>query len=519
MRKPRLIRAIFLFAVASFMVISAGLVLFAYSDGWFDPSQYGFSVDENVTHDLKPVVLFDDGRPDYASMLNHECKDRVPSSENAAIDFINLIGPLGYPDDSIQQLERLLDTELFTQPSPPYLPWKWIPASDPGRILDVTLPWDQGKYPACAELLEKNQDLLDQISNQSNKPSFFLPLLSNPNQPLVFLDIEYESQIADISKQLSARASLAIHQSNYVQAVSDLKALARIARHLQQPPQTLVRCTIAKSVSGLSSRLTSAFAIEIAKQSNESNRTYLDELSRTCREEWWTDSFQLDVERGERFVALDSAMNIALYGADSENGHRRTIDQRMFNSVNWNSVLADINLFFDQLHEIGSREEYRDVPPSLEKLRAQFLRRSGNPMSYLQAMVSRRARAKRLREIMTGNLSLSASLADLRFFHQTQVRFAFTSILLSEYHCIHGGYPESLNNIDASRAPTSIIDPFSGQPFRYTCEEGGQSYRLYSIGPNLRDDRGLAFGAIGVDDIPAFHPGPNGPIDASVPQR
>jgi hypothetical protein len=59
---------------------------------------------------------------------------------------------------------------------------------------------------------------------------------------------------------------------------------------------------------------------------------------------------------------------------------------------------------------------------------------------------------------------------------------------VERYHATEGHYPPALADL-ASHFPEGLpIDPFSGEAFRYTVSE--DSFLLYSLGPNQRDDGG-----------------------------
>lgn len=55
---------------------------------------------------------------------------------------------------------------------------------------------------------------------------------------------------------------------------------------------------------------------------------------------------------------------------------------------------------------------------------------------------------------------------------------------LERFRLLNGRYPKDLQEIGG----TVILDPLDGEPFRYSVQDGG--YRLYSLGPNGKDDDG-----------------------------
>ena len=55
------------------------------------------------------------------------------------------------------------------------------------------------------------------------------------------------------------------------------------------------------------------------------------------------------------------------------------------------------------------------------------------------------------------------------------------------YHADHGDYPEQLTALAPAYLKTIPQDLFSGQPLHY--QRGENAYLLYSVGPNMKDDR------------------------------
>ncbi|GIV18688.1 MAG: hypothetical protein KatS3mg023_0439 [Armatimonadota bacterium] len=71
---------------------------------------------------------------------------------------------------------------------------------------------------------------------------------------------------------------------------------------------------------------------------------------------------------------------------------------------------------------------------------------------------------------------------------RTRLRLLYTALRLEAYRKTHGRYPASLKDLGAS---PYFNDPFSSKPFVYRPQ--GNSYVLYSLGPNSQDDGGAPF--------------------------
>lgn len=84
----------------------------------------------------------------------------------------------------------------------------------------------------------------------------------------------------------------------------------------------------------------------------------------------------------------------------------------------------------------------------------------------------------------------------LRFrfaYTQTETRLLMTAFALRAYKLDHGAYPSTLQTLVPSYLHAVPIDPFSpaGDTLRYRLQ--GSTYILYSIGPDMNDDGGVAF--------------------------
>jgi hypothetical protein len=61
-------------------------------------------------------------------------------------------------------------------------------------------------------------------------------------------------------------------------------------------------------------------------------------------------------------------------------------------------------------------------------------------------------------------------------------------LFIERFHAQNGTYPNDLNEIASILGTEIPMDPFTGEPYRYTLD--GDSFRLYSVGENLTDDGG-----------------------------
>jgi hypothetical protein len=80
-----------------------------------------------------------------------------------------------------------------------------------------------------------------------------------------------------------------------------------------------------------------------------------------------------------------------------------------------------------------------------------------------------------------------------RAFTLNEAKFALlkTEVALRRYRFANGKYPNSLTELKPKYLSSETIDPFGrGKQLCYKPLNGGKDFLLYSIGPNLVDDKG-----------------------------
>ena len=123
---------------------------------------------------------------------------------------------------------------------------------------------------------------------------------------------------------------------------------------------------------------------------------------------------------------------------------------------------------------------------------------------------------------------------------RTKMRGEDIAAMLEAYRLKHGAYPGRLWELSTLGLGAAPPDPFSGKPFHYRKKEG--RYLLWSVGPNLVDDGGIAVNKSSRQEVdilwntgspetginygythpplvprPEFSPGPHPPLPVSRP--
>jgi len=121
------------------------------------------------------------------------------------------------------------------------------------------------------------------------------------------------------------------------------------------------------------------------------------------------------------------------------------------------------------------RELQRNIVPTIAALRKPYWEPVGNPPVYKTAL-------GRLVVVQTGGLRK-------RWAQRKAVLWGLRAhVSIQQYRLRHGALPAALEALSPEFLPTTPMDPFDGEPFRYRRE--GKSYVLYSVAEDGKDDGG-----------------------------
>jgi len=83
--------------------------------------------------------------------------------------------------------------------------------------------------------------------------------------------------------------------------------------------------------------------------------------------------------------------------------------------------------------------------------------------------------------------------------HESRLDLTRIGLLIEHYRTEYGSCPASLDLIAPWLGGEVPVDVFSGEPYRY--ESSGDTFLLYSVGRNGRDDGGISKRHSSKDDI------------------
>jgi uncharacterized RDD family membrane protein YckC len=293
---------------------------------------------------------------------------------------------------------------------------------------------------------------------------------STPYEPEVMSE---SSGLRDLARLASAQAVFRADWGDLPGALEAWSLNLAIARHMESQATILGQATGYSALGSASNSLREV--LQDARPSGEQCRTLVRALAR------------VDLDKtAMRMLSAECAMNLwqvrrwqnlrvlARAAARAPN-RRRGLDVLCY----WFFSRADdaAMLQFWERELSLAREPYRETAEQQASLRE-----NAYPPAFETARVtSFFTTATRDRDWAKANVSLMR-----------------TALGLSAYRSLRGTYPESLAQLRGALQWQTPTDPFSGKSLVY--RKQGSGYLLYSIGPDLRDDRGRPLRRQPVDD-------------------
>jgi len=469
----------------------------------------GITVSRQTTFLTGPLNA--DGTVNYSRALDDICGKGVTRQNNAAIDFVRILGPKFLEEKHRRQ--RLAALGL-----PPDLPDPNVSLSlpEPLREWFAALPTgaDLARPPAGAvQWCRSKAAVLDALAAAAKKEHLFVPAAAATDSPPLSEDIvriAYRELMA-AQRALLVRAVVRAVDGDPNGASGDLLAAYRIARLVSRGP-FLTDCLLAHGVEGLASGQVLAL-VKAGLASPQFARGQLEAPSKLPPL-----NGPEHCVLGERLLALDFATAIVRDGPDKAT--------RMFATDPNEPPLPRMELDADELLRLENAEADRQASCYAKgrfSLQVDAFRRSAPVLSPLAKRICRevpglldmrrrlrllaregksltaKERARALHELL-GAPDTAATILSLTTRTRAMQRLSQVALALVVYRDRHRQYPRELGQLAPAILAAVPTDPFTDGQFVYKASSNG--YTLYSLGPNMRDDNGQgACGGAGKDDI------------------
>ncbi|NQT40716.1 MAG: hypothetical protein HQ581_24695 [Planctomycetes bacterium] len=471
------------------------------------PRKLPITVSKETTRITEP--LREDGSVDYIAALNQEASRGVTPENNANVLLWKAIGPKDIDEESRAAYFRALGMDPLPEQGDYFVSMnefantEKLDSFEDHQDAAMTGPWSKKQYPDVARWLRANRKPLELAVEAMRRPRYYSPLVATGEDfMLMAVMLPGISEYRGIGRALVARAMLQAKAGQIEAAHADLMACHRLARLVAQGP-TLVDSLVGIGIEEMALFADAAlahFGNLTADQTRalQADLAALPALSPVVEK----------IDRGERYMFLDSVATIARLGPSSLSGlslevggrekdaTRRMMETMAANAVfDWNAILRMGNSYYDRLVDAMNRPTHAECAAAMDVISQEIASLAARAKDRKQ-LVWEVLKAGSVRQVASkymGNIFLALLLPALDMVKiaedraTTNLHLTRVAVLLSAHRTEKGAYPKKLAELAAG--DDLLEDPYSGRPFGYRRQRGG--FLLYSIGPNAIDNRGL----------------------------
>ena len=465
-----------------------------------------------------------DGTVNYVAAMDRAWAEGVTPENNAAILLLQALGPEILPQATREKVSATLGVSFDPNGGEYYVTWDgWLKAHRPAATQPQTQPGEEATsepampmsladvlemlqagqdVPEIREWLEDNKQPLDLIVAATQRPRYYVPLVSASSPPQVIsLQLPALSCCRDVARALAARAELEARAGQVEAAWQDLLAAHRLARLIEQGP-TLIEQLVALAIERTASDAGRTIATR-GECTSEQARGLLAELVKLPP----VGDVVGSIDRGERFMLLD-CVTVICRGGEMEGLY--TAPARWLNP-DFNTVLTVCNDYYDRTVQAARTESpvaRGKVSDAVwQSIDAELERRKPSSIARLLLLtaggrITRQARSRELARLLLHFFLPSLTKAvDFQDATRMATEIEKLALALAAYRGGHGRWPDRLEQLVPDYLPAIPPDRFADAPLIY--RPGEKGYLLYSVGFNQRDDGGVDDYVEGRDDIVA----------------
>jgi len=451
--------------------------------------------------------LADDGLPDYHTAILTLAGPAPPPEENAAVDLLEVF----WLEDVSTPDARAVCAALGIADRPP-TPRLAIPKwNGPGMTLEKILtaaeaPWKAIDKPDLAAWITANDIFLERLVTAADKPRFWFagPDLLRKLPYAVPYSLLPREGLRFLPDLLGCRALLHVGEGRMEAAWRDLRAMRRWGRLLGDPRSGPRIGLDRYSVLELQEQTALATARHVVA-SPSTPPALLAEI----RAEF-ADVRRIDAEellRADRLVGLANVLMLAqrnpggrgsraiLVENFAESHLRAIVGPAASTRLDWNGVLIDFNRVHDELvAALGL--------PTFAARRAELVRLWADRDRPVAAMNDSRA-LNHLRYLIDPALQRTVMASwcarewlglspDVNEREEAGVALVQASLALAAWRADRGPadppFPDRLEDLVPGWMASVPLDPYADAPLAY--RRDGEACRIWSVGPNGRDDGG-----------------------------
>ncbi len=411
--------------------------------------------------------LHTDGYVDYFAASNEIRAKDISPSDNAAIDLLRAIGPRDWNANCLVQQWSVLTTAVPAEDFDQYkLPRNRIYQEAPEEIWDQLQeaehrPWTTDEFPGVNRWIDSNAAALRLIERASGKPSFWLPMVPDPEYgPTLYNGATGVAYIPSLAFCLQTRAMRSLGQGRVEEGLDDLIAVRRIAALITKRADT--------TQHGQATRI--VFRLFEAESQMIQSSLNMEQLERYGNLLNSLDDFSLPPETISTHNRLEMLSALQSTHAESKGAFDIDVSMRI------------VNEYHDHLHAILSETDDGTSAAWLHELYDRLDTIDGDNSTSQIIFGGRRTRAHGIGTKII-NLLAPALNSERRILTGCRVRTDLirTGIAIQMFRLAHQRLPEQLSELVPEYLNEILLDGFTdGMRFRYLPTEN--SCRLMSVG-------------------------------------
>jgi hypothetical protein len=437
-----------------------------------------------ITEPLAP-----DGTIDYLAAIEAQYSRGVTDDNNAFPILLQAYGRQALP--GTQPLDGITDRLHM-----PHLPkegdyiarlsdFKEVPITTDGRDEVDVKQWPPKFDPRVLKWVKRSEKPLRKVREATMRSRYFVPINGgNRPEPIIEVMLPHLNMEREAARALAAHALLCAEANDFDSARADVLAIHRLARLSAQGP-TLVEVLVSIGIEGMACDVDINIA-QHAKLDSKTAKSYLLDLLSLKEMPPFTQS--LDV--AERSLGLEFAEHCAKIGPVAAGRLYTSVFGMLpsestlppaplfrFLPIPYEQSMRAQNSVLDALILAAMKPRYADRTAAIRDVENWYDLQSQGPTSLISPYWLIRLVLPAINRAQDQH---ETSIATLRL---TQITWA-----LAAYRADHGGYPASLDLLKSQYLQAIPEDNFIDAPFHY--QRQGDGYHLYSVGPNMADDKG-----------------------------
>ncbi len=468
---------------------------------WFEPwawmlGQPRILFSRETTYLTEPVRA--DGTIDYAAALNAKYGAGVTPENNAAVPLYEAT-----PYKTSDEHKKFFDALGIPPPTDERFAYRDIEIVCPfpkvegvfqndeetehrRRLFRMEIdaenrPWSAEEFPEIEKWLQANREYIAKLEEASRRTRFYLPIVSKDEHELLLGSVSSGSypHPTDFIPPLVMKN---IHDGKIEDAIENIRTLNRLADLQAQGLGTHLQL-ISNGWRERAYELAAAVAF-YAPLDAQQRKTLAMMVSVP-----FVSNHVSQMNEVERYIWLDAAA--ALSVGRNETTPRSKAQQLWFDAtVDWNASLEFCNRQCDEAIAAYSIADFRARKDAIAKLTkfesAEKTFKWGNKLWFVFA--GRKGRGINWGETASGYFTPNDAINEMTNRKTIKQRLAILSLAISAFHAEQNTFPEKLSELAPKYLAEIPKDLYGGGDFKYERRENG--YRLYSIGPNEKDEGG-----------------------------